>query len=108
MLIVQIDWNVKVRKDAQTDWHSTCEAYCNKISKDIGLKLPEFATYNNLVLTNTLALQKPSRMWTWHSPDGENQNQIDCMLIKNRFRTGANIARTRSLLKLTKGVTTTW
>ena len=56
----------------------------------------EFATFNNLVLTNTLGLHKPSRRWTWHSPDGKHHNQIDYILVKKRFRSGVNIHRTRS------------
>ena len=56
----------------------------------------EFATFNNLVLTNTLGPHKPSRRWTWHSPDGKHHNQIDYILVKKRFRSGVNIHRTRS------------
>ena len=40
-----------------------------------------FATFNNLVLTNTLGPHKPSRRWTWHSPDGKHHNQIDYILV---------------------------
>ena len=61
-----------------------------------GLRLLEFATFNNLVLTNTLGPHKPSRRWTWHSPDGKHHNQIDYILVKKRFRSGVNIHRTRS------------
>ena len=56
----------------------------------------EFATFNNLVLTNTLGPHKPSRRWTWHSPDGKHHNQIDYILAKKRFRSVVNIHRTRS------------
>ena len=52
---------------------------------------------SNLVLTNTLGPHKPSRRWTWHSPDGKHHNQIDYILVKKRFRSGVNIHRTRSL-----------
>ena len=61
-----------------------------------GLRLLEFATFNNLVLTNTLGPHKPSRRWTWHSPDGKHYNQIDYILVKKPFRSGVNINRTRS------------
>ena len=56
----------------------------------------EFATFNNLVVTNTLGPHKPSRRWTCHSPDKKHHNQIDYILVKKRFRSGANIHRTRS------------
>ena len=60
------------------------------------LRLLELATFNNLVLTNTLGPHKPSRRWTWHSPDGKHHNQIDYILVEKRFRSGVNIHRTRS------------
>ena len=58
--------------------------------------LLECATFNNLVLTNTLGPHKPSRRWTWHSPDVKHHNQIDYILVKKHFRSGFNIHRTRS------------
>ena len=45
------------------------------------IKLLDFATYNNLVLANTLGNHKPSRRWTWHSPDGTHHNQISLIHI---------------------------
>ena len=96
ILVVQGNWNTKVGKDAQADWGGVCGPYCNVETKERGLRLLEFATYNNLVLTNTLGPHKPSRRWTWHSPDGKHHNQIDYILMKKRFRSGVNIRRTRS------------
>ena len=96
ILVVQGDWNAKVGKDAQADWGEVCGPYCNVKTNERGLRLLEFATLNNLVLTNTLGPHKPSRRWTWHSPDGKHHNQIDYILVKKRFRSGVNIHRTRS------------
>ena len=96
ILVVQGDWNAKVGKDAQADWGEACGPYCNVETNERGLRLLEFATFNNLVLTNTLGPHKPSRRWTWHSPDGKHHNQIDYILVKKRFRSGVNIHRTRS------------
>ena len=70
--------------------------FCTVETKERGLRLLEFATFNNLVLTNTLGPHKPSRRWTWHSPDGKHHNQIDYILVKKSFRSGVNIHRTRS------------
>ena len=53
-------------------------------------------TFNDLVLANTFGHHKASRRWTWHSPDGQHHNQIDYILVRKRFRSGVNIARTRS------------
>ena len=52
--------------------------------------------YNNLVLANTLGNYKPSRRWSWHSPDETHHNQTDCILVKKRFRSGIKTARTRT------------
>ena len=73
-----------------------CGPYCNIETNERGLGLLEFATFNNLVLTNILGPHKPSSRWTWHSPDGKHDNQIDNILVKKGFRSGGNIHRTRS------------
>ena len=96
ILVVQGDWNAKVGEDAQEDWGEVCGPSCNPKTNDRGLKLLDFATYNNLVLANTLGNHKPSRRWTWHSPDGTHHNQIDYILVKKRFRSGIKTARTRT------------
>ena len=64
ILVVQGDWNAKVGEYAQEDWEAVCGPFCNPETNDRGLKLLDFATYNNLVLANTLGNHKPSRRWT--------------------------------------------
>ena len=54
ILVVQGDWNAKVGRDAQADLGDVCGPYCNAETNERGLRLLEFATFNNLVLTNTL------------------------------------------------------
>ena len=44
----------------------------------------------------TFGRHKASRRWTWHSPNGKHHNQIDYIMIKRRFQTSVNIAKTRS------------
>ena len=56
----------------------------------------EFASFNTLVLANIFGHHKASTTWTWHSPNGQHHNQIDYILVRKRFRSGVNIARTRS------------
>ena len=58
--------------------------------------LLDLATYNNLVLANTLGNHKPSRRGTWYSPDGTHHNQIDYILVKKRFLSGIKTTRTRT------------
>ena len=100
ILVVQGDWNAKVGKDAQADWRKVCGPYYNVETNERGLRLLEFATFNNLVLTNTLGPHKPSRRWTWHSPDRKHHTQTDYILVKKRFRSDVEIPRTRSLVFL--------
>ena len=72
---------------------NVCGPYCNVESNERGLRLLEYATFNNLVLTNTFGSYKLSRRWTWHSPDGKHHNQCDYILARKRFRSGINIER---------------
>ena len=60
-------------------------------------EVSDFATCNNLVLTNILGSHKPSRWLTWHSPDSKLHNQIDYNLVRMRFQSGGNVNRTRSI-----------
>ena len=92
------NWNAIVGKDAQADWGEVCGPYGNVETNQRGLRLLEFATFNDPVLTNTLDPHKPSRRWTWHSPDEKHHNQIDYIFVQKRFRSGVNIHRTRSFL----------
>ena len=50
ILVVQGDWNARVGKDAQADWGEVCAPYLNVEINERGLRLLEFATFNNLVL----------------------------------------------------------
>ena len=95
ILVVQGDWKAKNGIDAQADWGEVCGPYCNVETNERGLRLLEFATFNNLVLTNALGPHKPSRRRTWYSPDGKHHNQIDYIFVKKRFRSRVNIFRKR-------------
>ena len=55
ILVVQGDWNAKVGRDAQADGGDVFGTYCKAETNERGLRLLEFETFNNLVLTNTLA-----------------------------------------------------
>ena len=78
------------------NWQGICGPFCNDDTNERGLRLLEFATFNDLVLANTFGHHKASRRWTWHNPNGQHHNQIDYILVRKRFRSGVNIAGTRS------------
>ena len=82
-------------RDACGNWQGICGPF-NDDTNERGLKLLEFATFNDLVLANKFSHHKAFRRWTWHSPNGQHHNQIDYIIVRKRFRSGVNIARTRS------------
>ena len=93
---MQGERNAKVGGDACGNWQGICGPFCNDDTNERGLKLLEFATFNDLVLANTFGHHKVSRRWTWHSPNGKHHNQIDYILVRKRFRSGVNSTRIRS------------
>ena len=48
-----------------------------------------------LVIANTLFQQHKRRLYTWTSPDGQHQNQIDYILCSQRWRSSIQSAETR-------------
>ena len=55
----------------------------------------EFCQENALVIANTLFQQHKRRLYTWTSPDGQHQNQIDYILCSERCRSSIQSAETR-------------
>ena len=55
----------------------------------------EFCQENALVIANTLFQQHKRRLYTWTSPDGQPQNQIDYILCSQRWRSSIQSAKTR-------------
>ena len=56
------------------------------VQNEAGQRLIEFCQENTLVIANTLFQQHKRRLYTWTSPDGQHQNQIDCILCTQRWR----------------------
>ena len=53
---------------------------------EAGQRLIEFCQENALLIANTLCPQHKRRLYTWTSPDGQHQNQIDYILCSQRWR----------------------
>ena len=62
---------------------------------DAGQRLIEFCQENALVIANTLFQQHKRRLYTWTSPDGQHQSQIDYILCSQRWRSSIQSAKTR-------------
>ena len=70
VLVVEVDWNAKVDKEAYENQQGICGPFCNDDTNETGLGLLEFATFDDLVLANTFGHHKASRRWAWHSQNG--------------------------------------
>ena len=56
------------------------------IRNEAGQRLIVFCQENALVIANTLFQQHKRRLYTWTSPDGQYQNQMDYILCSQRWR----------------------
>ena len=65
------------------------------VRNEAGQRLIEFCQENALVIANTLFQQHKRRLYTWASPNGQHQNQIDYILCGQRWRSSIQSAKTR-------------
>ena len=65
------------------------------VQNEAGQRPIEFCQENPLVIVNTLFQQHKIRLYTWTSPDGQHQNQIDYILCSQRWRRSIQSAKTR-------------
>ena len=65
------------------------------IRNEAGQRLIEFCQESALVIANTLFQQHKRRLYTWTSPNGQHQNQIDYILCSQRWRSSIQSAKTR-------------
>ena len=68
------DWNAKV---GSQETPGVTGKFGLGIRNEAGQRLIEFCQENALVVANTLFQQHKRRLYTWTSPDGHQQNQID-------------------------------
>ena len=57
--------------------------------------LIEFCQENTLVIANTLFQIHRRRLYTWISPDGQYQNEINYIICSRRWRGSIQLAKTR-------------
>ena len=77
VLIIIEDWNEKV---GSQETPGVTGKFGLGIWNEAGQRLIEFYQENTLVIANTLFQQHKRRLYTWISPDGQYQNQIDYIL----------------------------
>lgn len=59
-----------------------------------GEKLADFCAENGLFISNSGFQHHVRRLYTWLSPDGRTKNQIDYVLIRNRWKTSIKDVKT--------------
>ena len=74
VLFIIGDWNAKV---GSQETPRITGKFGLGIHNEAGQRLIEFCQENTLVIANTLFQQHKRRFYTWTSPDGQHQNQID-------------------------------
>ena len=81
VLFIIGDWNTKV---GSQETPRVTGKFSLGIWNEVGKSLTEFCQENALVIANTLFHQHKRRLYTWTSPGGQYQNQIDYILCSQR------------------------
>ena len=95
VLFIIGDWNAKVGSQETTGGTGKIGL---GIWNEVGQRLIEICQENALVIANTLFQQHNRRLYTWKSPDGQHQNQIDYILWGQRWRSCIQSAKTNQEL----------
>ena len=85
----------KHRKARDQEIHGITSKFGLGVQNKAGQRLTEFCEENTLVIANTLFQQHKRRLYTWTSPDGQHQNQIDYILCSQRWRSYIQSTKTR-------------
>ena len=86
------DWNAKV---GSQETPGVTGKFVLEVQNEAEQRLIEFCQENALVIANTLFQKHKRRLYTWISPDGQYQNQIDYILCSQRWRSSIQSAKTR-------------
>ena len=92
VLFIIGDWNAKVESQEKL---GVTGKFDLGVQNEAGQRLKEFCQENTLVIANNLCQQYKRRLYTWTSPAGQYQNQIDYILCSQRWRSSTQSAKTR-------------
>ena len=92
VLFITGEWNAKV---GSQETPGITDKFGLGVQNEAGQRLIEFCQENALVIANTLFQQHKRRLYTWTSPDGQYQNQIDYILCSQRWRSSVHSAKTK-------------
>ena len=91
IVLVQGDFNAKVGNNSMSKWVGK---YALGVQNERGEQLIDFAEKHQMVITNTWYQHPKRNIYTWKSPGDCHRNQIDYILINNRFRNVIKDAKT--------------
>ena len=92
VLFITGDWNAKV---GSQETPGVKGKFGLGVQNEAGQRLIEFCQENALVIANTLFQQQKRRLYTWISPDGQHQNQIEYILCSQRWRSSIQSEKIR-------------
>ena len=85
-------WNTKVESQ---ELPGVTGKFDLGVQNKAGQRLTQFCQENVLVIANTLFQQHKRSLYTWTSPGGQYQNQVDYILCSQRWRSSIQSAKTR-------------
>lgn len=89
------DFNAKIGETQQdTHLRSVVGNYGSGVRNERGKALIDFCAVNGLYIANSHFKHHVRRLYTWRSPDGRTRNQIDYILIRERWRTSMRDVKT--------------
>ena len=88
VLFIIGDWNAKVGSQE-------LPGVTGKFGLAVQNEASQRLTENMLVIANILFQQHKRRLYTWTSPDGQHQNQIDYILCSQKWRSSIQSTKTR-------------
>ena len=97
VLFITGDWSAKV---GSQETPGVTGKFGLGLQNEAGQRLIEFCQENALVIASTLFQQHKRRLYTWTSPDGKHQNQIDYSQTKMEKLYTVSKNKTRSWLWL--------
>ena len=86
------DWNAKV---GSQETPGVTGKFGLGVQNEAGQRLIWFCQENALIIANTHFQQHKRRLYTWTSPNGQYQNQIDYIICSQRWRSSIQSAKTR-------------
>ena len=92
VLFIMGDWNAKV---GSQEIPGVTGKFGLDVQNEARQRLTKFCQKNTLIVANTLFQQHKRRLYTWVSPDGQQRNQIDCVLCSQRWRSSIQSAKTK-------------